>query len=68
MITARIIKGLNVLLANPVWLRVTPMTVGEALERNVIDSYELDDSVSPTRAGKLKSNMYIVVFMSIINR
>ena len=44
----------DVSLANPVSLMVTPLTVEQALERNVIDSYELDDSVSPTRASKLE--------------
>ena len=52
MIPAKISKGQDVLLANPVWFRVTPLTVEQALNRSVIDSYDMDNIVSPTRAGK----------------
>ena len=52
-IPARITKGQDILLANPVWLVVTPLTVDQALQRNAIDNFEMDDPMSPTRAGKL---------------
>ena len=54
MMLTRIAKDFDVLLANPVWLVVTPLTVQQALERNLIDSYYLDDPLSPTRASKFE--------------
>lgn len=40
-----------VFLANPVWFRITPLTVQQALDRMIITSYPDDDSMSPNRAS-----------------
>ena len=44
-------------LANPVTFRITPLTVQQALDRGIIDSYPTpdDENVSPSRAGELLS-------------
>ena len=41
-------------LANPVTFRITPLTVQQALDRGIIDSYPTpdDENVSPSRAGE----------------
>ena len=51
----RISKNQDFTLANPVTFRVTPLTVQQALDRGIIDSYPTpgDENVSPSRAGEL---------------
>ena len=51
-IQIRITRDDDVLLATPVWLRITPLTVQEALDRNITSDYEPDNPVSPRRASK----------------
>ena len=58
VIEVLIIKGSSIQLANPVYFRVTPLTVNDALTRSII-SYEFeqenpDNSFSPNRASKNK--------------
>ena len=53
-IPTKIAKSIDVLLANPVWFVVAPLTIDQALQRSVIDSYDMDNLNSPTRASKLK--------------
>ena len=44
-----------VTLANPVIVRITPLTVPEALARGIITSFDVDDDIfSPNRAGKMQ--------------
>ena len=47
-----IIKSSDIQLANPVYLRVTPLTVDDALSRGVISQYEDENPISPNRASK----------------
>ena len=47
-----IIKSSAIQLANPVYLRVTPLTVGDALSRGVISEFDPENSFSPNRASK----------------
>ena len=48
-----------VTLANPVTVRITPLTVPEALASGVITSFDDDDSFSPNRAGKMQCTTII---------
>ena len=49
----QISKNQDLRLANPVTFRITPLTVQQALDREIIDSYPIPDNenVSPSRAG-----------------
>ena len=47
-----ITKESGVQLANPVYLRITPLTVGDALARGVFSEFEDENIFSPNRAGK----------------
>ena len=47
-----IIKGSSIQLANPVYFRVTPLTVNDALARGVIGQYEEENRHSPNQASK----------------
>ena len=47
-----IYKGSGIELANPVYFRVTPLTVGDALTRGVISEFEPENRYSPNRASK----------------
>ena len=47
-----IAKNVHVTLANPVTVRITPLTVPEALAREIITTFDDDDILSPNRAGK----------------
>ena len=47
-----ITKSSGIQLANPVYLRVTPLTVDDALSRGVISEYEDENPFSPNRASK----------------
>jgi hypothetical protein len=42
-------------LASPIRMRVTPLTIGEALARGVITEYSstVNEELSPTRAGNV---------------
>ena len=51
-----IAKDQDVTLANPVTVRITPLTVPEALARGIITTFDDDDSLSPNRAGKITYN------------
>ena len=51
-----IAKDQNVTLANPVTVRITPLTVPEALARGIITTFDDDDILSPNRAGKITYN------------
>ena len=48
-----ITKGSGIQLANPVYFRVTLLTVEDALARGVIDSFGDENPFSPNRASKL---------------
>ena len=48
-----IAKNQAVTLSNPVTVRITPLTVPEALVRGIITTFDDDDSLSPNRAGKI---------------
>ena len=48
-----ITKGSGVVLANPVYFKVTPMTVDYAIARGVIGEFEEENPFSPNRASKL---------------
>ena len=47
-----IAKESGIWLANPVYFRVTPMTVDDALARGVISQFDDENPFSPNRAGK----------------
>ena len=51
-----IAKNQDVTLANPVTVRITPLTVPEALNRGIITTFDDDDRFSPNRAGKITHN------------
>ncbi len=50
----KVSRGTCVTIANPVTIRITPLTVEQALERNLIDESSLPviSFISPNRAGK----------------
>ena len=50
----KISKKQRFVLANPVTFRITPLTVQQALDQGIIDSYPTpeDETVSPSRAGE----------------
>ena len=52
-----IAKNQYVTLANPVTVRITPLTVPEALDRGIITTFDDDDRFSPNRAGKIAENL-----------
>lgn len=52
MMPVRVMKH-DVLLANPVWIRVTPLTIQKAMDRNIIPDFEPEDMLSPNRASKI---------------
>ena len=58
----KISKNQDVRLANPVTFRITPLTVQQALDRGIIDSYPTpdDENVSPSRAGELIYNSHLL--------
>ena len=45
-------KSSGIELANPVYLSLTPLTVNDALSRNVISEYKSENPFSPDRASK----------------
>ena len=47
-----ITKGSGVALANPVYFRVIPMTVDDAIRMGVIGEFEVENPLSPNRASK----------------
>ena len=58
-VPVRIIKDANVRLASPVVFRVTPLTVDQAMNMNITDSFPAEEGLtpeaiqrSPLRAGK----------------
>ena len=48
-----IIKGSGIALANPVYFRLTPLTVVDAIKKGVIGDFEVQNPFSPNRASKL---------------
>ena len=50
----KVSRGTDVTIANPITLRITPLTVDQALSRNLIDESSLPaiSIISPNRAGK----------------
>ena len=46
-----IIAAQDVMLANPVSFKITPLTLCEAAGRRLITTFESDNSFSPNRAG-----------------
>ena len=44
-------RNQDVTLANPVIVRITPLTVEEALDRGIITTFDEDEKFSPNRAG-----------------
>ena len=61
----RIIKDANIRLAHPVVFRVSPLTVQQALDLDIVtdDDFPPDDPFLPTRASKLHHFILITVFM-----
>ena len=55
MMPVKITKEQNVLLANPVTFKISPLTVAAALSRSlsVSDEAQMMDPVSPVQASKL---------------
>ena len=50
-----IAKNQDVTLANPMTVRITPLTVPEALDRGIITTFDDDDDIlSPNRAGTMQ--------------
>ena len=47
-----ITKSNGIELANPVYFRVTPLTVEDALARGAINEFEAENPFSPNRASK----------------
>ena len=47
-----ITKESGIQLANPVYFRITPLTVDDALARGVIKEFEDENMFSPNRASK----------------
>ena len=47
-----IAKSNGIELANPVYFRVTPLTVEDALARGAINEFEAENPFSPNRASK----------------
>ena len=47
-----IYKGGGIQLANPVYFRVTPLTVEDAIARGAISEFEPENRYSPNRASK----------------
>ena len=45
------IAAQDVMLASPVYFKITPLTLCEAAGRRLITTFEPDDSLSPNRAG-----------------
>ena len=63
-----ITKGSGVALANPVYFRVTPLTVGDALLRSVISEFEPENPFSPNRVSKnLIVNIPLLTLVSLTN-
>ena len=62
MMEVLIIKGSSIQLANPVYFRVTPLTVGDALARGVISQFEAENPFSPNRASKLLASIVNVLY------
>ena len=52
-----VLKNKDVTLSNPVTVRITPLTVPEALDRGIITTFD-DDYLSPNRAGECYSLLY----------
>ena len=48
----RVLKSQSTFLANPVILKLTPLTVGAAQSRGIIGDFP-DDAISPNRARKI---------------
>ncbi len=50
----KVSRGTGVTIANPITLRITPLTVQQALDRNLIEESSLPviSFISPNRAGK----------------
>ena len=44
-------KRVGVIIANPVEFRVTPLTVQQALDQEIINFFEPQNPLSPNRAG-----------------
>ena len=55
-----ITKGSGIQLANPVYFRITPLTVEDALTRGVISEFDPENPFSPNRASKL----HVLLFFS----
>ena len=61
-------RNQEVTLANPVIVRITPLTVEEALDRGIITTFDEVDILSPDRAGKNDCFLVIVNDIVIIDR
>ena len=59
----KISKNRGFTLANPVTFKITSLTVQQALDRGIIDSYPTpdDENVSPSRAGELIHISYVII-------
>lgn len=55
-IPVRVVRNPDVQLANPVLLRITPLTVDMAISNGVIDGFTADNPNSPNRASKHNTN------------
>ena len=65
----KILKHQDVVLANNVIFRVTPLTIDQALARGLLSSYAepTDEDVSPSKAGVLRSSYRIVMHCKLFS-
>lgn len=47
----KVIRESNIMLANPIILRITPMTVVEAIRQKITEAIYIDNPSSPPGAG-----------------
>ena len=53
-----VLRNQDITLANPVTVRIAPLTVPEALARGIINTFDDDDNLSPNRAGECMSCVF----------
>ena len=64
-IPLRVERDPSTRLANPVTVRVTPMTVAMAIQRGIIDDSFPDSVISPNRARKLCGLIAIIIYVQM---
>ena len=58
-------RNQDITLANPVIVRITPLTVEEALDRGIITTFDEDETFSPNRAGN-NDNVLIITLIHLV--